>query len=92
MSFNVDSKKAKSYLVLKGVSESAKVILNNKEIGMKIVPPYRFDISDYIFEGENKLVIDVSTTLVREQYDWLSQYMLLEPIGITESIIIESYE
>lgn len=92
MNFSFDSKKAKSYLLLRGVSESAKVILNNKEIGMKIVPPYRFDISDDILEGENKLVIDVSTTLVREQYDWLSQYMLLEPIGITESIIIESYE
>ncbi|MEY8353516.1 hypothetical protein AALB39_09195 [Lachnospiraceae bacterium 54-53] len=42
--------------------------------------------------GRNKLVIEVTTTLVREQYDWLSQFILLEPTEITESVVIGQYE
>lgn len=92
MNFNLASKNSKTRLVLDGVMESAKVLLNDIEVGTKIAPPYSFDISNAVIQGENKLIIDVSTTLVREQYDWLSQWMLLEQLGITGKIAIESYE
>jgi len=79
----------KKYIELSGVAESARVYVNDSACGVKICPPYRFDITEAVKQGVNKLAIEVTTTLVREQYDFLSQYMLVEPIGITKSIVIK---
>jgi len=90
--FNLTPLKSRTILTISGVAEGAKVYVNDKVAGVKITSPYAFDISNMVTEGENKLVIRVSTTLVRDQYDWLSQWMLLEPVGITGSINVESYQ
>jgi len=75
-------------LILNGVYESAKVYVNEVKCGTRICPPYKYDISSMVNQGLNKIVIETTTTLVRAHYDWLSQYMLLEPTGITQDIII----
>ncbi len=49
-------------LDLGDVRETARVILNSKEVGVKLWPPYRFDVTDYLIEGENTLEISVSNT------------------------------
>ncbi|WP_394523468.1 glycosyl hydrolase [Lacrimispora sp. JR3] len=76
---------------VEGVAEGVKVWVNEIFIGEKICPPYRFDITKALKEGKNRFCIQVSTTLVRERYDYLSQFMLLEPTGITGSITVEHY-
>ncbi len=91
-SFDNPDNTEKTVLKLSGVYETAKVYVNDSLSGIKICPPYMYDISDKVRTGKNKLVIEVTTTLAREQYDWLSQFMLLEPTGITGSIEIESYK
>jgi len=74
---------------VEGVCEAARVFVNDSACGVKIAPPYKFDVSEAIQAGINRLAIEVTTTLVREQYDYLSQWMLLEPTGITGGIYIK---
>lgn len=87
--WNNSSKKVK--LLLNGVTESARVFVNEKPCGISICPPYQFDLSDAVVKGENRLSIEVTTTLVRENYDWLSQFMLLEETGLTGEIKLQRY-
>lgn len=76
---------------LQGIYETAQVFVNGKDVGSKICPPYSFTITNEVQKGNNTLVIEVTTTLVREHYDWLSQYMLVEPSGINGDVIVEYY-
>ena len=79
-------------LKLEGVAEGAKLWVNDEFAGEKICPPHEFDITKAVNNGENKFRLDVSTTLVRERYDFLSQFMIIEPIGINGSITIKCYD
>ena len=79
-------------LKLEGVAEGAKLWVNDEFAGEKICPPHEFDITKAVNNGENKFRLEVSTTLVRERYDFLSQFMIIEPIGINGSITIKCYD
>ena len=39
--------------------------VNGRSAGMAICPPYQFDLSGLLTEGENTLVVEVATTLER---------------------------
>lgn len=78
-------------LVLEQVYEGARVNVNGSNCGVRICPPYRFRITDAVHPGTNCLKIEVTTTLERAQQDRLSQYMIFEPTGITERIVLERY-
>ncbi|HEY0189203.1 MAG TPA: hypothetical protein VGC67_17080 [Cellulomonas sp.] len=73
-------------LELTGVPEAARVQLNAVRLGTRIGAPYVFDTTDGLREGSNVLEIEVTSTLAREQQDFFSQYLLLEPTGLTGSI------
>ncbi len=45
--------------------ETVEVTVNGRSAGMAICPPYRFDLSGLLREGENTLVVEVATTLER---------------------------
>ncbi len=46
------------------VRSSAEVLVNGKSAGVRIAPPYRFDITDFLKkDGENELRIEVYNTL-----------------------------
>ncbi len=53
-------------LEIEDAYESAEVFLNGSSVGMKIAKPYLYDISDYVIEGENRIRIEVATTLARK--------------------------
>lgn len=76
-------------LVLDGVRESARVLVNGQKTGVRICPPYDFDLSGAWKEGVNHLTIEVTTTLFRENYDWLSQWILVDKTGLTGSICLK---
>jgi hypothetical protein len=78
-------------LKLEGIAEGVKLWVNNEFIGEKICSPYEFDMTKAIKNGKNQFRMEVSTTLVRERYDYLSQFMIIEPIGINGGVIIKSY-
>lgn len=56
----------KLVLEVTDAAEGVEVFVNGQSAGIQIVAPYRFDISTLVKEGENKLVIEVATTLERE--------------------------
>ena len=64
------------------VAETAKVIINGKHAGTKILPPFRFDITPFLQAGENTITVEVSTTRAFEQRDPFSCYLLLEAAGM----------
>jgi len=72
------------------VFETAEVWLNGEHIGVRICPPYRFEINGELKSGENKLIIEVTNTLVKEQQDFLSSFAQQEPSGLLGPIRISS--
>ena len=73
----------KKYLLDLGyVGEIAEVTLNGKNIGSRVIPPYTFDISEAVRDGENELLIEVTNTNVFLLRDRLSAYMRIEPSGL----------
>lgn len=68
------------------VYEIAEVFVNGQSIGTKIAPPYVFDAKDSFREGKNTMRIEVTNTLGTSLRDPLSQYLLIEPFGMTEEI------
>ncbi len=82
----------KMHLVLNGVSEGASVTANGVNAGTRICPPYRYDVTGLLREGENHILIEVNTTLGRRMNDFLSQFMPTEPIGICKNVRLELAE
>lgn len=64
------------------VYETAEVWLNGELAGVRICPPYRLEINGLIMKGKNKLVIEVTNTLVKDQRDFLSAFAQQEPSGL----------
>ena len=56
-------------LDLGAVGETAELSVNGSKIGVRVAPPYRFDISEFIHVGVNNVVVDVTNTLVYAQHD-----------------------
>lgn len=57
---------AKIVLEIKDAHEGVEVFVNGKSAGIQIVPTFRFDITEFVREGENLLRIEVATTLERQ--------------------------
>lgn len=53
-------------LEITDAAEGVEVFVNDRSMGIQIVPPYLFDLSKGVKEGENMLRIEVATTLNRE--------------------------
>ena len=54
------------FLEITDAAEGVEVFLNGKSLGIQIVPHYIYNLSDVAIRGENKLAIEVATTLERE--------------------------
>lgn len=74
--------KAGAGLELGSVGGNAKLTINGEKLGMRICPPYRWDISEAARDGENQIEVEVSNTLVHRLQDELSQFMQIGPSGI----------
>jgi hypothetical protein len=61
-------------LEITDAGEAVEVFVNGKSLGIQIAPPFRYRLTDAVVEGENKLVIEVATTLERQTYPMLSGY------------------
>ena len=64
------------------VYETAEVWVNGRSAGVCICPPYRLEIGGLVSPGANKLAIEVTNTLVKDQHDHLSRFALQEPSGL----------
>ncbi len=90
-SFEISEVRKNVSLDLGEVYEIADVKLNGENIGVKIAPPYIFDISEKMKKGTNNLVIEVTNTLAKSQKDFLSQFAVQEPTGLLGPVLIKSF-
>lgn len=53
-------------LEISDASEGVEVFANDQSLGIQIVAPYRYDLTNFVRDGENRISIQVATTLERE--------------------------
>jgi len=54
------------YLEITDAHEGVETFVNGKSLGIQIVPPFRYDLTPVLSDGDNELTIEVATTLERE--------------------------
>lgn len=73
-------------LTVQGAQEGVRVYVNGKEAGVRICPPYVFELSD-LQKGSNEIIIEVNTAAGRHMNDFLSQFMPLAGEGIAGALL-----
>ena len=81
----------KYLLDLGRVGEAAEVFVNGESTGIRIVPPYVFDIST-VKPGTNKLTVIVSNNSGHRERDDFSRYLHFEPSGLLGPIVLKQEE
>lgn len=76
-------------LVLTGVQEGAAVTVNGQDCGTRIGAPYVYPVTGALHPGENEIQLEVNTTLGRRMNDFLTQFLPMEPLGITGGAVLE---
>jgi len=61
-------------LEIEDAAEGVEVFLNGQSLGIQIAPPFRYNLTDAVKDGENTLAIEVATTLERQTYPLLTGY------------------
>lgn len=74
------------------VGETAEVILNGINIGARLFPPYEFDMSNALKEGENELEIVVANSYGYYMRDVFSKWMMFEPSGLIGPVRIKKHK
>ncbi len=59
---------ARYLLEITAAAEGVEVFVNKASAGIQIVPPFVYDITPLVHEGENHLAIEVATTAERDAY------------------------
>jgi hypothetical protein len=65
------------------VGSTSHLWLNGEDLGVRICPPYRYDVGNALKEGKNELVIEVANTLGNALRDRFTQFLALPASGIT---------
>ncbi|SFF08654.1 Glycosyl hydrolases family 2, sugar binding domain [Paenibacillus algorifonticola] len=90
--FECTEHRDQALLNLGEVYETAEVWLNGEQAGVRICPPYQFEIGGLLKKGKNKLVIEVTNTLVKDQRDYLSAFSQQEPSGLIGPVRVDVSE
>lgn len=61
-------------LEITDAAEGVEVFVNGQSLGIQIAPPFRYDLTDSLINGENQIAIEVATTLERQCYPLLDDY------------------
>lgn len=83
------SKKENTILNIEEAYEIVNVKVNDVNVGTRISYPYRFDLSQYLKEGNNRLEIHITNSLGRYMKDYLSQFMFIDPLGMEGKVGLE---
>ena len=70
------------------VGQTARLWVNGEDAGIRVAPPYRFEIGGLLREGENSIVVETAGTLARKVRDRFSQYLQLPPDGLLGPVTI----
>ena len=80
-SFDADGRRPCA-LDLGTVGQTARLWLNGHDMGIRIAPPYRFEIGDFIREGVNEAVVETANTLAQKVRDQFTFFLQLAPAGL----------
>lgn len=58
--------KAKIWLEITDAREGVEVFVNDQTLGIQIVPVFRYELSDFLVQGKNRIRIETATTLERK--------------------------
>jgi len=94
--FDLSSQQTKGQVILNlgNVVSTAEVHINGNLVGIKVAPPWKFDISDLVKQGENFIEILVYNTLANHYLTIPTRYRgslesgLIGPVGIELSRIV----
>ena len=64
------------------MGQTARLILNGKDLGERVCPPFRYDLTEALRDGENELVVEVSNTLANAVRDNFSMFMAIPASGL----------
>ncbi|MFA5865708.1 MAG: glycosylhydrolase-like jelly roll fold domain-containing protein [Phycisphaerae bacterium] len=81
--YPASSGRGRKFLDLGRVFEIAEVKINGREVGVRICPPYRVEVTDYLQGGANTLQVDVTNTLSKQYgMNVFDRAMPQEPSGM----------
>lgn len=66
--------------------EAVEVFVNEKSLGIQIVPPFAYDLTDVLREGTNQVRIEVATTLERQCYEMVKDDIRSAWRGVKEPV------
>jgi hypothetical protein len=69
-------------LDLGAVGETAHLAVNGTPVGVRLTPPYRFDITDQLTDQENRITVEVVTHRGYADRDNFSSFLMFEPTGL----------
>lgn len=58
--------KRNTVLEITDAGEAVQLFVNGTDCGIKIVPPYRYEVGNFLRQGKNHIAIEVATTLERQ--------------------------
>jgi len=76
--------KEKTVLEITEAFEGVEVFVNGQSAGIQVTAPFRYDLTPLCRPGENKLTIEVATTLARERGTGIGA----DPTGITGTVAL----
>ncbi len=71
------------------VGENVTVLVNGINVGERIAPPYRFDITAAVRDGGNTLTAEITNHYGYRMRDGFSKFFLFEPSGLLGPVGIE---
>ncbi len=78
-------------LMLPEASDCVRVWINGTDRGYLAGFPGRVDITEALCDGENRLILEVTTTLVWKRKDGASTHLQIPATGITKEPVLEWY-
>lgn len=90
----IDEVKDNAYLSFEYVYEAMELWINDEYVGMKICPPYIYDIGKYLKKGKNTIRAEIATTLDRDRFTMPEPPFILwhdsiDPTGMYGEIMLK---
>lgn len=90
---NIDKKAGESIEIdLGDVVSSAELFINGKSAGIRLAPPWKFDISENVKQGENKIEILVLNTIANNYTSIPTRYRGSIRSGLIGPVTISTYK
>ena len=64
-------------------------MLFRSKVGDRIAPPYKFDVTGFLRDGENDFTVVVANHLGYEQRDLCSKFLVMERSGLIGPVTLK---